>query len=617
MLIAGLVIIVVVLVLTAQKFLKAEPLVSFAGLIAAIGGAAVAFSYFEPLAALLIKRGYGGEWAQPGVFVVLFVGGGAIIRAVAGKLIRNDLDLGLAVNRSVSIICAVLLGLILAGVLLTALAMTPIGARWPYPRFGADSEQFDIDNPSKVVFRADGFVTGLFEIMSKGSFKSDRSFAVFHPRFLDQVHINRRNTHKGISGLAGADAVFISSKKEGLWPAPAELTSSSTGEPLIARPRYKLIIARVGIKMGTAKEGGATDEEGLAKFTLAQLRLICKSKDDNANSLAGTATAVYPVGYVKSGSQVQIKKLADEIVLEREDFSGKKKEIDFVFEIPADSVPALIEFKANALAPVPPILPADEAPPVAGFIQTSNCTFSEAEVIPLSGAKVHGLELAAGANLLRDFSLPVDSLDKWEELEKPVPGMGRAQLDGEGKVVYARTRFVLPKKDRLEPKRHSRRGSRMGAKPEGFAAMLGALEGYKIISLKCNNPTAGTTITSKQLPVLIDSDGARHHPVGVAACGETAELAVYQLDYCALTQQQVNGGIVIGADGIVSEPFGDLWLAGQVSKITEFYVLYLVKGSSEPLRIITAVQPAKSRAAAGFKDYEGFLVRKVRKITRR
>lgn len=602
---AGLLVVIVILGFVAHQYLKGTALKSFAAVFLALSGAIIAFNYFEFVAGLLIKRGYGGEWAHSGSFLVLFVWTFAVLRVIANKLIRSDIDLGVLVTRCINVICGIFLGLILAGVVLTAVAMAPISEKWPYPRFGGDGEQIDPDHPRKALLNADGFVAGLFRIVSKGSLSSDKSFAVFHPEFLNQVYLNRHKVETGILTVAAADAVLVPDKKNGLWQASENLIAASTGERLQAKPRHNLTIVRVGLKSGTAKDGGVMDEKGNVKFTFAQLRLICKPKTERDNTFAGTAQAIHPLGYMKTANQVQLKQLSDDILLNRADFGGKTKHIDFVFEVPADCAPLIIQFRQNALAQVPSLIPTEQAPEVIPFIQTSKCATDLAEVSPATRARIYGRELAAGERLMEGLSLPIEGLDEWRQAEQLVFGVQTLFGGEEGdRIVYARARLVLP-----ESPRQSEQSGRWG-EAEGLAALLEPLEGYSLLSLKCNNPSADGVIPGRQLPVLIDLTRRTHYAVGIVAAGKDGEQNIYQVDYCSVPAEDVggiNGGLVIAANGAVAKPFPGLWLTEQVNRITELYVLYLVEASSPPV-IITSVQPAGSRIAAGFKEHEGFAV---------
>ncbi len=86
--------------------------------------------------------------------------------------------------------------------------------------------------------------------------------------------------------------------------------------------------------------------------------VVSTSFPELQNYLDVTYTAKTPEEFVRC-----IKKaLAEEISLARSDFSGGAKWFDFVFNVPASTVPVLLEFKQNAVAKVPPLVSGDKIP---------------------------------------------------------------------------------------------------------------------------------------------------------------------------------------------------------------------------------------------------------------
>jgi len=138
--------------------------------------------------------------------------------------------------------------------------------------------------------------------------------------------------------------------------------------------------------------------------------------------------------------------------------------------------------------------------------------------------------------------------------------------------------------------------------------MLKPLGGYKLLSLKCNNPSGNAAIKGEQLPVLIELSGLVHHAVGIVASGKVGNQTIYEVDYCSVTAEDITDGLTIAEDGSIAQPFPHtVWLTEQAQTITDFYVLYLVKSGRGA--IITSVQPDDLQTAAGFKKYEGFFIK--------
>lgn len=469
----------------------------------------------------------------------------------------------------------------------------PLPTSYPYQRFDADRP--NAERPKKVLFNADGFATGWFGIVSSGSFSGKRSFATLHPDFVDQVFLNRHEIAEDISIIAASDAVEIP-KKKAAWPAPEGLKNSD-GKPVPLKSGHSITIVRVGIKKKAIKDAG--------RFTLSQLRLICKQKGRDKNPLAGKAENVYPIGYLKTADQLQVKKLNDQIALERDDFDGTVRWIDFAFYIPNGFIPILVEFKQNSIAEVPPPVTSEQAPQALSFIPLAQCADELARPYPVSSAKIYGVELTTGSKLLTDLMLQISDPNQWQSAQTD-RSIKPAQFDQEGKINYVRAELKIekPAQDKSEaPKKSWQERER-----EAFSKMLKPLDGYRLLSLKCNNPSAGMSIKAKQLPVLVELSGLVHCPVGIIASGKIGDQLIYEVDYCSLTADDMTGGLTVAEDGSVARPFPDtVWLTERAQSISEFYVLYLVKTGRNAF--ITSVQPADSQMTAAFKGYEGFFVK--------
>jgi hypothetical protein len=352
--------VLIILGCVAYQYLKGTLVKSFVVVITSICASVVAFGYFELLANVFISREILVLWAYPLSFALLFILAFAVLQTIAAQLTRRPIDLGLLPERIGRVVCGIFLGLIVSGLLLTAAAMAPISAKYPYQRF--DETSPDPENPGKVLLNADGFATGWFSIVSSGSFSGKRSFATLHPAFLDQLFLNRHEIDNGVSIITSPEAIEI--PKIAVWPAPEGLKDSD-GKPIQPKSGHNLTIVRVGITTAAIKDGGT--------FTPSQLRLVCKQKSDTKEDpLAGKGKNIYPVGYLKTADELQIKKLTDHIEIKRSDLDNRGvKNIDFAFYVPDGFVPVLVEFKQNCINQLPPPVPADQAPLVVPFVEQS------------------------------------------------------------------------------------------------------------------------------------------------------------------------------------------------------------------------------------------------------
>jgi len=384
---ASLAVVLIILGCAAYQYFKGTFIRAFATIIIAVCASVAAFGFFEVLANVFIGRGDSGSflsfvpWAQTLCFALIFIVVFGALQTGMMFLTRQPVDLGFMPECIGRVVCGIFLGLLLSGFLLTTLGMAPLSDKYPYQRF--DGKR------SKVLLNADGFATGLFSIISKGSLSGKRSFATIHPDFLDQVHLNRLIS--GTSTLTSSTPA-ISLPKQAVWPAPESLSEQvgqivsqlnrqgklkdeSTGK-LISMPGpissdYQPTIVRVGIRQRAVSNTKANINGGA--FILPQLRLICKRKGYGDDPLAGTGINIYPIGHLKAADQIQV---STEIKIDRnDDFKDgtREKFIDFVFCIPRDFVPVLFEFKQNSIVEIPSraIVTADQAPPPVFFTHSS------------------------------------------------------------------------------------------------------------------------------------------------------------------------------------------------------------------------------------------------------
>ncbi len=579
---ANLLVLLIIAACAAYQYFKGTFLKSFAMFITAVCAGAVAFGYFELLANFLIGRDKFVPWAQAISFSLLFVLAFGIFQAIAFQLTRQPTDTGLWPERIGRIVFAILSGLVISGIILAALVMAPLSNKLPYQRF--IPQNLDAGKPDRLLLNADGFATGWFSLISSGSFSGKKSFAAVHPGFLDQAFLNRLDTGS-TPIVAGSNAIEVPQKAA--WPAPEGLTDSN-GKTISPKNGYELIIVRVGIKTAAIKYGNT--------FTLSQLRLVCKQKSDVKNPLAGTGKNIYPLGYLKTAKQVEIKQLGDQIRLEGADFDNGVRLIDFVFEVPGGFLPVLAEFKQNSIVQVSSLIPADQAPAAMPFTRLSKCTSFTAEVEPVGSARVYGIQLAEAAKGLAGLSLQINNQSLWQQAQTD-RSIKPAQFEN-GKISFVKAEL---KTEKPAPAAET-------AESDNVSQLLKPLEGYSLLSLKCSNPSTGTSIKAEQLPVLVGLTGSIHHPVGVAAAGKIGDQIVVEFDYCSVPAKDNADGLVIAENGAVAQPFPDtVWLTAQAQSISEFYVLYLVKAGENT--VITSIQPGDSQVSAGFKDYEGFLIK--------
>jgi len=360
---ASILILLIVAGCAAFQFLKGNITRGVATIIVALVSSFLAFGYYELLAGFL--SGYVesvGPWAQLICFSFIFLIGFALMQTGIIFILHDPINLGDLAEKIGRPICGVILGLIISGVVVTAVSLAPIPAKYPYARF--DARNPDVEKPNKVLLNADGLVTGLFNTVSKGSFKAiskPRSFATLHASFLDQLFLSRQGIDKDVSSQAKSGSVVIEMpRKAAAWAAPDNLENLA-GEALPGKAGHQAMIVRFGLKRKALTSNAGS-------FTLSQVRAICKPRDQLADALGGSGTAIYPVGYMYNATQVDIKRLGEKIQVKRDDFNDQPiRWIDFLFQVPGTQVPVLAQFKLNNADSIPKPVTGDDIPPIEGF----------------------------------------------------------------------------------------------------------------------------------------------------------------------------------------------------------------------------------------------------------
>jgi len=331
--IATIAVLIIIVLSVAHFYLKATMLTAFATVFAALLSVMLAFNFYEPLADLLISRGRALQWAQAGTFTLIFVFAFALIRTACDYLIGANIDFGVIPTRVTVVVSGIIFGMVISGVLLIAVGLTPLSPKWPYARFAGQTINASSIKPAGLLINSDGFVASLFGWISKGSMSSKKSFAVYHADFVDQIHLNGLKTEDGVFITASADAVKIPPK----------------GVRVMSDNRT---VIRMGIIGRDIEDGGAKDADGSVSFTLSQIRLICKEKSQPGTT--GSGIVVYPTKVIINKTPGQTDPdLSEVITISRTDFKKGAAWLDIAFQVPKGKTAVLLEFKNNTVIELP------------------------------------------------------------------------------------------------------------------------------------------------------------------------------------------------------------------------------------------------------------------------
>ncbi|MBP8604383.1 MAG: hypothetical protein KBI46_00895 [Phycisphaerae bacterium] len=335
------IIVIGILLTMAYFYLKCTPMSSLSTLLASIFALIIAFSWYEKITELFISRGYGVDWAHFGCFLLSFILTFALLRALADLLVGVNIDLGKPVKLITALVCGFLTGIILTGTLLVALGMLPLQGKVFYSRFDP-SKPVSLNSPKVPLLNADGFVVGLYRLVSAGSMSSGKSFGVVHADFLKQIHLNRLRVQEGVLTVSSRKALILPSGKNQKpvreWDIPN---------------RGKLTVVRMGIVARNIADGGANNSSGQIQFFPGQIRMICKpSGTDTKKMLAGSGKAIWPVGFIEGGKLVE-KHLEEIITPETKGLKDRTIWLDAAFDVPQGQEGVLLQFKQYAMVQLP------------------------------------------------------------------------------------------------------------------------------------------------------------------------------------------------------------------------------------------------------------------------
>ncbi len=358
---ALILIVVTVLLTMAVFYLKCEVLTSITTLLSALFGIVSALGYHEILGRFILAKGYGGEHAYWASALILFVVVFAVLRTAASQILNPKIEFSPIIKQVTSIVCGGLCGLLISGMLLIVLAMSPASGSLSYSRYNL-AGAINPDKPDQLLINADGWVSGLFSWISRGSLSGTSSYALYHPDPLNQIHLNRA---KGAFPIAGKQALKLPGKN---YIRQQEIDGRS------------LVVVRVGFNQQSFKSGGAADAEGKLTLALGQVRMICGTKGDTEGT--GVGTPVYPAGFVVK-NKVEEKKLGEVITLERKEAQdlryGNAVWKDIAFQIPSGLTPKMLNYKYNVFFKLDPVVAGSEeiekelnAPPQAENTEGQN-----------------------------------------------------------------------------------------------------------------------------------------------------------------------------------------------------------------------------------------------------
>ena len=343
---ALILILVTVLLTMAVFYLKCEVLTSITTLLSSVFGIIAALGFHEILGRFILSKGYGGEHAYWASALILFVVVFAVLRTAAFQILNPKIEFSPIIKQVTSIVCGGLCGLLISGMLLIVLGMSPASGSLSYSRYNL-AGAVNPDRPDLLLINTDGWVSGLFSWISHGSLSGKSSYALYHPDPLNQIHLNRA---KGAFPIAGKQALKLPGKN---YIRQREVADKSGDK--------SMVVVRMGLNQQSFKSGGAGNAEGNLTLAFGQIRMICGPKGNTEGT--GVGTPIYPAGFVVK-NKLEEKNLGEVITLDRKEAQdlryGNAVWKDIAFLVPSNLTPKLLNYKYNVFFKLDPVVPGTE-----------------------------------------------------------------------------------------------------------------------------------------------------------------------------------------------------------------------------------------------------------------
>jgi len=252
--------------------------------------AAIAFMFYEPLAAMVYHRM--PAYADAAALAVLFIVPLIVMRILIDRLLRGNVAmgsgkgvLGVWIDRICAAALGIVSGMVLVGMLTIILQMLPFGATvLTYEPYDASLHR----KHQLAPFYADEFTVALIGKLSDGALAGEQSFDREHDDLLLELFCWRNTADKGgrveapLNSMKVLGAYSIIEGDEQDKDEPWDRNPTAPPNPLMdPKAPSKLLIVRVAVNEI------ARDEHNWFLLPATQFRLVCKD-----------GRSFYPVGYL-------------------------------------------------------------------------------------------------------------------------------------------------------------------------------------------------------------------------------------------------------------------------------------------------------------------------------
>lgn len=319
-----------------------------------IVAAMLAFNYFEPLADVLRGLGPMGMIGAEAVALgAIFAISMIVLREVADRLIRGNMNFPLLVERVGGGITAFTGASVMVGMVFLILQLSPLSAkllgfeRCPSPNDpSADKAMFPY---------ADSLTVGLVKNASAGAFAGETAFSRLHPDFLREQYFKRLALDPGSRRQVSGKSIRIKSvtmHTESLVDLDGGEVSPGVGEAFL--------LMDVELVTKGQLESTVLDKDHIARFVMGHFRLLGWGPEDKPTE----SVVRYPVAIVREraiglgAKQIPLNEAPEEDILEAANDDLSKISLRLAFAWPEDlkkNPPRMLEFKRGVQLKVPAI----------------------------------------------------------------------------------------------------------------------------------------------------------------------------------------------------------------------------------------------------------------------
>jgi len=282
------------------------------------------------------------EYGRGVAFLMILFFAFSALRIASDIVVPKGVKLPVIADRVGGAAFGFLAALTVVGSIIIGIELLPVGSKWlGFDRFAGENSMQAMDasgqpiagvaaKPATTWLGAEGFTLAMYNLMTGGSMGGRNAFSENHPAFLTELYGKRHAVERGSIQATLPDLVklvdsFLVNDPKAMGALGIRNTEG-----------VRAFVVRLQIDQGSAQPKIAVDPDGYFRISPSQVRLVTTE-----------GQLLFPVAFMDKGQ------VAEPIELGKTHFvldAGEKSMIvtDWVFALPENAVPRLVEFKQLA-----------------------------------------------------------------------------------------------------------------------------------------------------------------------------------------------------------------------------------------------------------------------------